>query len=122
MTKPPGRHYFGTDQIPRIPGHFRQPASLTVAIGAVLFSTTLEASGGLRAAASAAADLVSQRIIELQSFPDLILAIATSDPEMTSVIVAIAITVPFGGRVIRACCHEGDVLRRGRARPRRAYG
>jgi ABC-type dipeptide/oligopeptide/nickel transport system permease subunit len=52
-------------------------------------------------------DLVSQRLIEfLQSFPDLILAMAISmalGTGMGTVIVAIAMTrIPFGGRVIRA--------------------
>jgi ABC-type dipeptide/oligopeptide/nickel transport system permease subunit len=52
-------------------------------------------------------DIVSQRLIEfLQSFPDLILAMAISMALGTgvgTVIVAIAITrIPFGGRVIRA--------------------
>jgi peptide/nickel transport system permease protein len=52
-------------------------------------------------------DLVSQRIMEvLQSFPDLILAMAISmaiGTGLQAVIFAIAITrIPFGGRVIRS--------------------
>jgi ABC-type dipeptide/oligopeptide/nickel transport system permease subunit len=52
-------------------------------------------------------DMFSQRMIEfLQSFPDLILAMAIAmalGGGMTTVIVAIAITrIPFGGRVIRS--------------------
>jgi ABC-type dipeptide/oligopeptide/nickel transport system permease subunit len=52
-------------------------------------------------------DIVSQRVIEfLQSFPDLILAMAIAmalGAGFGTVIVAIAITrIPFGGRVIRA--------------------
>jgi ABC-type dipeptide/oligopeptide/nickel transport system permease subunit len=52
-------------------------------------------------------DLASQRIMEiLQSFPDLILAMAISmaiGTGLPAVIVAIAITrIPFGGRVIRS--------------------
>ena len=52
-------------------------------------------------------DIISQRIIEfLQSFPDLILAMAISmaiGTGMPAVIVAIAITrIPFGNRVIRS--------------------
>jgi len=97
MTKPPGeRHFFGTDQIGRDTLSrviYGSRASLTVAIGAVLFGTTLGALWGLASGYFGGRfDLVSQRIIEfLQSFPDLILA------------MAIAITrIPFGGRVIRA--------------------
>ena len=51
--------------------------------------------------------MVSQRLIEfLQSFPDLILAMAIAmalGGGLGTVIVAIAITrIPFGGRVIRS--------------------
>jgi ABC-type dipeptide/oligopeptide/nickel transport system permease subunit len=112
MTKPPDeKHYFGTDQIGRdtlsrvIHG---SRASLTVAIGAVLFGTTLGALWGLASGYFGGRfDLVSQRIIEfLQSFPDLILAMAIAmalGAGIGTVIVAIAITrIPFGGRVIRA--------------------
>ena len=59
MTKPPTeRHVFGTDQIGRDTLSrviYGSRASLTVAIGAVLFGTTLGALWGLPAAISAAA-------------------------------------------------------------------
>jgi len=112
MTKPPDdRNLFGTDQIGRdtlsrvIHG---SRASLTVAIGAVLFGTTVGALWGLLCGYFGGRfDLASQRIIEfLQSFPDLILAMAIAmalGGGMGTVIVAIAITrIPFGGRVIRS--------------------
>jgi ABC-type dipeptide/oligopeptide/nickel transport system permease subunit len=112
MQKPPDeRHYFGTDQIGRdtlsrvIHG---SRVSLTVAFAAVLFGTTLGALWGLLCGyLGGRFDFVSQRIIEfLQSFPDLILAMAIAmalGGGITTVIVAIAITrIPFGGRVIRA--------------------
>jgi peptide/nickel transport system permease protein len=112
MTKPPNeRHYFGTDQIGRdvlsrvIHG---SRASLTVALGAVLFGTTLGALWGLASGYFGGRfDIISQRVIEfLQSFPDLILAMAIAmalGAGFGTVIVAIAITrIPFGGRVIRA--------------------
>ena len=112
MTKPPSeRHYFGSDQIGRdtlsrlIHG---SRASLTVAIGAVVLGTTLGALWGLACGYFGGRfDIISQRIIEfLQSFPDLILAMAIAmalSAGMGTVIVAIAITrIPFGGRVIRA--------------------
>lgn len=112
MSKPPdGRHYFGTDQIGRDVLSrviFGSRASLTVAIGAVLFGTTLGALWGLASGYFGGRfDIVSQRIIEfLQSFPDLILAMAIAmalGAGIGTVIVAIAITrIPFGGRVIRA--------------------
>ena len=112
MSKPPAApHYFGTDQIGRdtlsrvIHG---SRASLTVAVGAVLFGTTLGAVWGLACGYFGGRfDIFSQRIIEfLQSFPDLILAMAIAmalGAGFGTVIVAIAITrIPFGGRVIRA--------------------
>ena len=112
MSKPPNeRHYFGTDQIGRdvlsrvIHG---SRASLAVAFGAVLFGTTLGALWGLASGYFGGRfDIFSQRIIEfLQSFPDLILAMAIAmalGAGFGTVIVAIAITrIPFGGRVIRA--------------------
>jgi len=112
MSKPPSeRHYFGSDQIGRdtlsrvIHG---SRASLTVAIGAVVFGTTLGAFWGLACGYFGGRfDIISQRIIEfLQSFPDLILAMAIAmalGAGMGTVIVAIAITrISFGGRVIRA--------------------
>ncbi|MBV9559471.1 MAG: ABC transporter permease [Bradyrhizobium sp.] len=112
MTKPPSeRHYFGSDQIGRdtlsrvIHG---SRASLTVAIGAVVLGTTLGALWGLACGYFGGRfDIVSQRCIEfMQSFPDLILAMAIAmalGAGFATVIVAIAITrIPFGGRVIRA--------------------
>ena len=112
MSKPPNeRHYFGTDQIGRDVLSrviYGSRASLTVAIGAVLFGTTLGALWGLASGYfGGRIDIVSQRIIEfLQSFPDLILAMAIAmalGAGIGTVIVAIAITrIPFGGRVIRA--------------------
>src|SRR5690242_21651510 len=108
MSKPPNeRHYFGTDQIGRDVLSrviYGSRASLTVALGAVLFGTTL---GALWALASGyfggRFDILSQRVIEfLQSFPDLILAMAIAmalGAGFGTVIVAIAITrIPFGGR------------------------
>ena len=112
MSKPPNeRHYFGTDQIGRdvlsrvIHG---SRASLAVAFGAVLFGTTLGSVWGLASGYFCGRfDILSQRVIEfLQSFPDLILAMAIAmalGAGFGTVIVAIAITrIPFGGRVIRA--------------------
>ena len=110
MTKPPTeRHVFGTDQIGRDVLSrviYGGRASLTVAIGAVAFGTTLGALWGLASGfLGGRFDLISQRIIEfLQSFPDLILAMAIAmalGAGFGTVIVAIAITrIPFGGRVI----------------------
>jgi ABC-type dipeptide/oligopeptide/nickel transport system permease subunit len=112
MTKPPGApHYLGTDQIGRDTLSrviYGARASLTVALGAVLFGTTLGALWGIACGYFGGRfDLLSQRIIEfLQSFPDLILAMAIAmalGAGLGTVIVAIAITrIPFGGRVIRA--------------------
>jgi peptide/nickel transport system permease protein len=112
MSKAPdARHYLGTDQIGRDVLSrviYGSRASLTIAIGAVLFGTTLGAMWGLASGYFGGRfDIVSQRIIEfLQSFPDLILAMAIAmalGAGFGTVIVAIAITrIPFGGRVIRA--------------------
>ncbi len=112
MSKPPAApHFFGTDQIGRDVLSrviYGSRASLTVAIGAVLFGTTLGALWGLASGYFGGRfDIVSQRCIEfLQSFPDLILAMAIAmalGAGFGTVIVAIAITrIPFGGRVIRA--------------------
>jgi peptide/nickel transport system permease protein len=112
MSKPPNeRHYFGTDQIGRDVLSrviYGSRASLTVAIGAVLFGTTLGAFWGLASGYFGGRfDIISQRVIEfLQSFPDLILAMAIAmalGAGFGTVIFAIAITrIPFGGRVIRA--------------------
>ena len=112
MTKPPSeRHYFGSDQIGRDTLSrviYGSRASLTVAVGAVVFGTTLGAMWGLACGYFGGRfDIISQRIIEfLQSFPDLILAMAIAmalGAGLGTVIVAIAITrISFGGRVIRA--------------------
>lgn len=112
MQKPPSeKHWFGTDQIGRdILSRviFGSQTSLTVALGAVLFGTTVGALWGLACGYFGGRfDMVSQRLIEfLQSFPDLILAMAIAmalGGGLTTVIVAIAITrIPFGGRVIRS--------------------
>jgi len=112
MSKPPNeRHYFGTDQIGRDVLSrviYGSRASLTIAMGAVLFGTTLGALWGLASGYFGGRfDILSQRVIEfLQSFPDLILAMAIAmalGAGFGTVIVAIAITrIPFGGRVIRA--------------------
>ena len=112
LTRPPAApHWFGTDQIGRDTLSrviYGARASLTVALGAVLFGTTLGSLWGLASGYFGGRfDLVSQRIIEfLQAFPDLILAMAIAmalGAGIGTVIVAIAITrIPFGGRVIRA--------------------
>jgi ABC-type dipeptide/oligopeptide/nickel transport system permease subunit len=112
MAKPPiERHVFGTDQIGRDVLSrviYGARASLTVAIGAVVFGTTVGALWGLASGYFGGRfDILSQRIIEfLQSFPDLILAMAIAmalGAGMDTVIIAIAITrIPFGGRVIRS--------------------
>jgi len=112
MQKPPDeKHWFGTDQIGRDTLSrviYGSRASLTVALGAVLCGTTLGALWGLACGYFGGRfDMASQRLIEfLQSFPDLILAMAIAmalGGGMATVIVAIAITrIPFGGRVIRS--------------------
>ncbi len=112
MTKPPTeKHVFGTDQIGRDTLSrviFGSRASLTVAFAAVLLGTTSGAFWGLACGYFGGRfDLYSQRVMEfLQSFPDLILAMAIAmalGAGFGTVIVAIAITrIPFGGRVIRA--------------------
>jgi peptide/nickel transport system permease protein len=111
QKEPSAAHWFGTDQIGRdtlsrvIHG---ARMSLMVAFGAVLFGTTVGALWGLACGYFGGRfDMVSQRLIEfLQSFPDLILAMAIAmalGGGVGTVIVAIAITrIPFGGRVIRA--------------------
>jgi ABC-type dipeptide/oligopeptide/nickel transport system permease subunit len=112
MQKPPDeKNWFGTDQIGRdtlsrvIHG---SRTSLTVAFAAVLLGTTVGALWGLACGFFGGRfDIISQRIIEfLQSFPDLILAMAIAmalGGGLGTVIVAIAITrIPFGGRIIRA--------------------
>jgi peptide/nickel transport system permease protein len=112
MAKPPdGHNYFGTDQIGRDTLSrviYGARSSLFVAFGAVLLGTTVGSLWGLASGyLGGRFDVVSQRIMEiLQSFPDLILAMAISmaiGTGMQAVIVAIAVTrIPFGGRVIRS--------------------
>jgi ABC-type dipeptide/oligopeptide/nickel transport system permease subunit len=112
MTKPPSaEHVFGTDQVGRdtlsrvIHG---SRASLTVAVAAVLLGTTFGALWGLASGFFGGRfDLFSQRIMEfMQSFPDLILAMAIAmalGAGFGTVIIAIAVTrIPFAGRVIRS--------------------
>jgi ABC-type dipeptide/oligopeptide/nickel transport system permease subunit len=112
MTKPPTeKHVLGTDQIGRdtlsrvIHG---SRASLTIAVSAVVLGTTFGSFWGLACGYFGGRfDLISQRLMEfLQSFPDLILAMAIAmalGAGFGTVIVAIAITrIPFGGRVIRS--------------------
>jgi ABC-type dipeptide/oligopeptide/nickel transport system permease subunit len=112
MTKTPSaKHWFGTDQVGRDTLSrviYGSRASLTVAVSAVLLGTTLGALWGLACGFFGGRfDLYSQRIMEfMQSFPDLILAMAIAmalGAGFGTVIVAIAVTrIPFGGRVIRA--------------------
>ena len=112
MNKPPSEQaYFGTDQVGRDTLSrviYGARTSLFVAFSAVLLGTTTGSLWGLACGyVGGRFDLVSQRIMEvLQSFPDLILAMAISmaiGTGLPAVIVAIAITrVPFGGRVIRS--------------------
>jgi peptide/nickel transport system permease protein len=112
MTKPPSElHWFGTDQIGRDTLSrviYGGRSSLTVAAAAVLFGTTVGALWGLASGyLGGRFDIISQRLIEfLQSFPDLILAMAIAmalGGGIGTVIIAIAITrIPFGGRVIRS--------------------
>ncbi len=112
MTKPPDAHsLFGTDQVGRDTLSrviYGARSSLVVAFASVLLGTTVGALWGVASGyLGGRFDLVSQRITEvLQSFPDLILAMAISmaiGTGMAAVIVAIAITrIPFGNRVIRS--------------------
>src|ERR1041384_5367768 len=112
MTKAPGaQNYFGTDQVGRDTLSrviYGARTSLTVAFASVLLGTTVGSLWGVASGyLGGRFDLVSQRITEImQSFPDLILAMAISmaiGTGMPAVIVAIAITrIPFGNRVIRS--------------------
>jgi peptide/nickel transport system permease protein len=111
QRSPNEQHVFGTDQIGRdtlartIHG---SRISLMVSFAAVLLGTTFGCFWGLVSGyLGGRFDIFSQRIIEfLQSFPDLILAMAIAmalGSGVDTVIIAIAITrIPFGGRVIRA--------------------
>src|SRR5256886_5668965 len=112
MNKPPdAQSLLGTDQVGRDTLSrviYGARTSLFVALSAVLLGTTVGSLWGLACGyLRGRFDLVSQRIMEvLQSFPDLILAMAISlaiGTGLTAVIFAIAITrIPFGGRVIRS--------------------
>ncbi|MFI5375917.1 MAG: ABC transporter permease [Candidatus Rokuibacteriota bacterium] len=110
MNKPPdAQSLFGTDQVGRDTLSrviYAARTSLFVAFASVLMGTTLGSLWGVACGyLGGRFDLMSQRVMEiLQSFPDLILAMAISmaiGTGLPAVIVAIAITrVPFGGRVI----------------------
>jgi ABC-type dipeptide/oligopeptide/nickel transport system permease subunit len=112
MTKSPdGQSWLGTDQVGRDTLSrviYGARTSLFVAVAAVLLGTTVGSLWGVACGyLGGRFDLMSQRVMEiLQSFPDLILAMAISmaiGTGMSAVIVAIAITrLPFGGRVIRS--------------------
>jgi ABC-type dipeptide/oligopeptide/nickel transport system permease subunit len=112
MNKPPdAQHLLGTDQVGRDTLSrviYGARTSLFVAFSAVLLGTTVGSLWGVACGyLRGRFDLVSQRIMEiLQSFPDLILAMAISmaiGTGLQAVIFAIAITrIPFGGRVIRS--------------------
>ncbi len=112
MNKPPdAQAFFGTDQVGRDTLSrviYGARTSLFVAFSAVLLGTTVGSLWGVACGyLGGRFDLVSQRIMEvLQSFPDLILAMAISmaiGTGLPAVIIAIAITrIPFGGRVIRS--------------------
>src|SRR5437667_11593893 len=112
MNKPPdAQSLLGTDQVGRDTLSrviYGARTSLFVALAAVLLGTTVGSLWGLACGyLRGRFDLVSQRIMEvLQSFPDLILAMAISmaiGTGLAAVIFAIAITrIPFGGSVIRS--------------------
>jgi len=112
MNKPPdAQAFFGTDQVGRdclSRVMYGARTSLFVAFSAVLLGTTVGSLWGVACGyLGGRFDLVSQRVMEvLQSFPDLILAMAISmaiGTGLPAVIAAIAVTrIPFGGRVIRS--------------------
>ena len=112
MNKPPAaNHVLGTDQVGRDTLSrviYGARTSLFVAFSAVILGTTVGSLWGVACGyLRGRFDLVSQRIMEImQSFPDLILAMAISmaiGTGLQAVIFAIAITrIPFGGRVIRS--------------------
>src|SRR5437868_12262381 len=112
MNKPPdAQSFLGTDQVGRDTLSrviYGARTSLFVAFSAVILGTTVGSLWGVACGyLRGRFDLVSQRVMEiLQSFPDLILAMAISmaiGTGLPAVIFAIAITrIPFGGRVIRS--------------------
>jgi peptide/nickel transport system permease protein len=112
MNKAPtAEHLLGTDQVGRDTLSrviYGARTSLFVAFSAVILGTTVGSLWGVACGyLRGRFDLVSQRVMEiLQSFPDLILAMAISmaiGTGLPAVIFAIAITrIPFGGRVIRS--------------------
>src|SRR5438876_2220951 len=112
MNKPPdSQSFLGTDQVGRDTLSrviYGARTSLFVAFSAVILGTTVGSLWGVACGyLRGRFDLVSQRVMEiLQSFPDLILAMAISmaiGTGLPAVIFAIAITrIPFGGRVIRS--------------------
>src|SRR6266571_1227333 len=109
--EPDAQSLFGTDQVGRDTLSrviYGARTSLFVAFASVLLGTTVGSLWGVASGyLGGRFDLISQRVSEiLQSFPDLILAMAISmaiGTGMPAVIVAIAITrIPFGNRVIRS--------------------
>jgi len=112
MNKPPdSQSFLGTDQVGRDTLSrviYGARTSLFVAFSAVLLGTTVGSLWGVACGyLRGRFDLYSQRVMEImQSFPDLILAMAISmaiGTGLSAVILAIAITrIPFGGRVIRS--------------------
>jgi ABC-type dipeptide/oligopeptide/nickel transport system permease subunit len=112
MNKPPdAQAFFGTDQVGRdclSRVMYGARTSLFVAFSSVLLGTTVGSLWGVACGyLGGRFDLISQRVMEvLQSFPDLILAMAISmaiGTGLPAVIAAIAVTrIPFGGRVIRS--------------------
>src|SRR5262249_16688331 len=112
MNKPPdAQSFLGTDQVGRDTLSriiYGARTSLFVAFSAVLLGTTVGSLWGVACGyLRGRFDLYSQRVMEvMQSFPDLMLAMAISmaiGTGLAAVIFAIAITrIPFGGRVIRS--------------------
>src|SRR5204863_414162 len=101
-----GTDQVGRDTLSRV--IYGARTSLFVAFSAVVLGTTVGSLWGVACGyLRGRFDLYSQRVMEiLQSFPDLILAMAISmaiGTGLQAVIFAIAVTrIPFGGRVIRS--------------------
>ena len=111
LRPPSERWWLGTDQFGRdvfTRTVYGARVSLIVGLTVAAISSALGLALGLACGYFGGRfDMVSQRLIEfLQSFPDLILAMAIAmalGGGIVTVIVAIAITrIPFGGRVIRS--------------------